>query len=373
MFRSLRNVNRPFPNTSNFLSANTAVVNNSPTGFRNVLNNPRTVDIGNGQVRPGYNLANNQMISTAEMNSIMRNNDSAGMRRVFGNNVSNNDYNGLNQLRRSDNIPDANMHSRQLRRDAVKTNNPSTRTRTEAGIENSLNQNPNLNNRLQGLKNAGVAVLLGAGAYLTFQYASLIQDIREALRRTGGSYHTTGINGGDELRTCLLMNRTCLKPDVVDKDVIVCPFDPLMSDQSALNAICNGFDYEAEGTVCRASDPNAHELSPQYVDISQLGDDQMIHCIEPYDFGDLIADLGLDGLLGENGAFTKSSNKSKSISDSLLPAILMIGAIILIVLIGYFIFKSLSNKQTVQFQPMSQFQPMPTAVPMTAIPIQLKQ
>ncbi|CDG72349.1 ODV-E56 [Spodoptera exigua multiple nucleopolyhedrovirus] len=371
MFRPLRSVNRTFPtnNIASFTNQNLNVINNSPQGFRNVLSNPRTVDIGNGQVRPGYALPNNQMISTAEMNSIMRNNDSAGMRRVFGNNLSNNDYNGLSQLRRADNIPDANMHSRQLRRDAVKNNNPSTRTRTEAGIENSLNRNPNLNNRLQGLKNAGVAALLGTGAYLVFQYASLVQDIREALRRTGGSYHTTGINGGDELRTCLLMNRTCVKPDLVDSNVTVCQNDPLIADSSELSRICDGFDYEVERTVCRASDPNAHEFSPQYVDISELSTDQMIHCIEPYDFGDLIADLGLDGLLGENGSITQSSNKSKSISDSLLPAILMIGAIILIVLVGYFIFKNLnSNRQTVQFQPM----PVPTAVPVTPLPIQVR-
>ncbi|QEI03417.1 ODV-E56 [Spodoptera cosmioides nucleopolyhedrovirus] len=372
MYRALRNVNRTYPsnNPGLFATQNASVINNSPPGFRNVLENPRTIDIGNNQLRPGYNLPNNQMISTAEMNSIMRNNDSAGMRRVFGNNISNNDYNGLTQLRRADNVPDANMHSRQLRRDAVKNNNPSTRTRTEAGIENSLNQNPNLNNHLQGLKNAGAAVLLGAGAYLVFQYASLIQDIREALRRTGGSYHTTGISGGDELHTCLLMHRTCLKPDLVDSNVIVCQNDPLIADSSELNRICQGFDYEEEGTVCRASNPNAYEFSPQYVDISDLSVDQMIHCIEPYDFGDLIADLGLDGLLGENGLFTKSSNKSKSVSDSLLPAILMIGAIILIVVIGYFIFRSLGNRQTVRFQPMPM--PMPTAVPMTSVPIQVQ-
>ncbi|AXU41607.1 ODV-E56 [Spodoptera eridania nucleopolyhedrovirus] len=367
MFRPLRGVNRTFPNTAAFTNQNALVVSNSPQGFRNVLSNTRTVDIGNGQLRPGYNLPNNQMISTAEMNSIMRNNDSGGMRRIFGNNVSNNDYNGLTQMRRADNIPDANVHSRQLRRDAVKNNNPSTRTRTEAGIENSLNQNPNLNNHLQGLKNAGAAVLLGAGAYLVFQYASLIQDIREALRRTGGSYHTTGVDGGDELRTCLLRHRTCVTPEI-DNHVIVCQNDPLIADTAELNRICQDFNYEEEGTVCRASDPNANEFSPQYVDISELSTDQMIYCIEPYDFGDLIADLGLDGLLGENGLFTKSSNKSKSVSDSLLPAILMIGAIILIVLIGYFIFRSLGNRQTVQFQPM----PMPTAVPMTSVPIQVK-
>lgn len=370
MFRPLRSVNRTFPtnNTAAFITQNNSVVSNSPAGFRNILDNPRTVDIGNNVSRPGYALPNNQIISTAEMNSIMRNNDTTGMRRIFGNNISNDDYSALNRLRQTDNVPDASMHSRQLRRDAVKNNNPSTRTRTEEGIENSLRQNPSLNDYMLGLKNAGAGLLLGAGAYLVFQYASLARDIREALRRTGGSYHTTGLNGGDEVRTCLLLHRTCVKPDLMDTEVQVCRNDPLIADDNLLQSICDDFDYEKEGTVCRASNPNAYEFSPQYVDISELAPDQMIHCIEPYNFGDLIADLGLDGLLGENGLFTKSSNKSKSVSDSLLPAILMIGAIILIVVVGYFIFKSLSNRQTVQFQPM----PMPTAVPMTPVPIQVR-
>ena len=365
VFRPLRLVNRTYPNATAFTSANNAVVSASPTGFRNVFNNPTTVNIGNNQVRPGYNLGNNNFISTAELNTIMRNNDSTGMRRVFGNSPTNNDYAGLNQIRRSDNIPDANMHSKQLRRDAVKNNNPSTRTRTEEGIQNSLNQNPNLNNALQGLKNAGVAALLGVGVYLTFQAVSLIQDIREALARTGGSYHASGFDGGEDIDVCLLRHRTCVLP-VLDGSVNVCVNDPLLSNISELNAICNGFNYDNEGTVCRASDPNTNENSPQYVDISELGVNQMIYCIEPYDFGDLIADLGLDGLLGENGVFAKSSNKSKSLSDSLLPAIIMIGAIIIIVLIGYFFFKRMSNRQTIQIEPM------PTAVPMTPVPIQVK-
>ncbi|ACV50440.1 ODV-E56 [Spodoptera frugiperda multiple nucleopolyhedrovirus] len=368
VFRPLRNVNKTYSNITSFVADNNSVVNASPSGFRNVLNKPTSVPAGNNQIVPGYNLPNNNFISTSELNSIMRNNDTNGMRRVFGNTPTNNDYNSLTQIRRADNIPDANMHSKQLKRDAVKNNNPSTRTNTPEGIQNSLNQNPSLNDYLQGMKTAGKVALLGVGVYLTFEGISLIQDIREALARTGGSYHTTGIDGGNEVSVCLLRYRTCRLPDVIDNEkVTICRNDPLIADINQLQNICANFNYEEEGSVCRASDPNANPDSPQYLDISNLGVDQMINCIEPYDFGDLIADLGLDGLLGENGLFTKSSNSSKSISDSLLPAILMIGIIIFIVFIGYFIFKRLGNTQTQTIQ----LEPIRTSVPMTSVPIQV--
>lgn len=365
-FRPLRNVNKTYLNPTTFVADNTTIFQASPNGFRNVLNRPTTVPIGQNRFRPGYNLGNNDFIATSELNSIMRNNDSVGLRRVFGNTPTQQDYTGMNRLRRTDNVPDANMHSKQLKRDAVKTNNPSTRTRTPEGVENSLSQNPRLDSYLNSAKTAGYAALLGVGVYLTFSAATLIQDIIAAINRTGGSYHTTGVDGGDEVRVCLLRHRTCRLPEI-DESVTVCLNDPLLADGDELRNICNGFDYETEQSVCRRSDPNADENSPQYVDISDLSVDQMITCIEPYDFGDLIADLGLDNLLGEEGLFTKSSNKSKSISDSLLPAILMIGAIILIVLIGYFIFKRLGNKQTINIEPV------PTAVPLTAVPIQVRQ
>lgn len=298
----------------------------------------------------------------------MRNNDSNGLRRVFGNNVSQQDYTGLNRLRNVDNVPDANMHSKQLKRDAVKQNHPSTNTNTPEGIQNSLNQNPRLADYLDNMKKAGVVALLGVGVYITFNTASLIQDIREALARTGGSYHATGLNGGNEVDVCLLVHRTCVMPHI-DADVRVCVNDPLLPDGQELRSICNGHNLEVEKTVCRASDPNADETSLQYVDISELSPDQMIYCIEPYNLADLIGDLGLDGLLGDNGLFTKSSNSFTSISDTLLPVILMIGAIALMVLIGYFIFKKIGNTQTISVQPMPSYQPIPIT---STVPVQVR-
>ncbi|AAZ38172.1 ODV-E56 [Agrotis segetum nucleopolyhedrovirus A] len=364
-FRPLRNVNKTYLNPSTFVADNNTIFSISPNGFRGVFNNPTTVNIGNNRFRPGYNLGNNNFVSAAEMNSVMRTNDTVGLRRIFGNTPTQNDYTGLNRYRRSANVPDANMHSKQLRRDAVKNNNPSTRTKTPEGVENSLSANPRLDAYLNNLKTAGYVGLLGVGVYLTFSAATLVQDIIAAINRTGGSYHTRGISGGDEVSVCLLRFRTCRLPEI-DSNVTVCVNDPLLPNGPELENICNNFDYETEQSVCRRSDPNANEDTPQYLDISNLGEDQMISCIEPYDFGDLVADLGLDNLLGEDGIINKSSNKSKSISDSLMPAILMIGFFIFVVLIGYFIFKRLSNKQTINIEPV------PTAMPMTAVPIQVR-
>ncbi|AYN44965.1 odv-e56 [Alphabaculovirus alterspexiguae] len=368
-FRPLRRVNKQYTNPGSFLTENALVIDTSPFGFKNVLSNTSTVQLPNNQFRPGYNLQNNTFISTAEMNTIMRNNDSNGLRRVFGNNISQDDYVGLNRLRNADNVPDANMHSKQLKRDAVKQNHPSTNTNTPEGIQNSLNQNPRLADYLDNMKKAGVVALLGVGVYITFNTASLIQDIRNALNRTGGSYHATGLNGGNEVNVCLLRYRTCVMPDLMDENVTVCINDPLLPNGPDLYNICNGHNLESEKTVCRASDPNAEETSLQYVDISELSTDQMIYCIEPYNLADLIGDLGLDGLLGDNGLFTKSSNSSTSLSDSLLPVILMIGAIALIILVGYFIFKKMGNTQTISVQPMPSYQPIPITSP---VPIQVR-
>ncbi|AIE47738.1 pif5 [Peridroma alphabaculovirus] len=361
-FRPLRTVNRTYGNAGAFVADNAGVIAGAPSGFRGVLSNPTTQTISGNRVIPGYNIGNNNFVSTADMNRVLRNNDSIGIRATFGN-VSNPDLNALTQLRRSDNVPDARLHSSKTRADAVKTNHPATNTTTPEGVENVLNNNPRLYSYLDGLKKAGTVALIGAGAYLAFSAATLVQDVIDAINRTGGSYLVTGVDGGDELQMCLLRFRTC-QLDHIRDDVTVCTNDPLIRDEAVLRNICSGFNYEVEQTVCRASDPNANVDSPQYVDISELTPDRTITCIEPYNMGDLIGDLGLDNLLGDNGILTNSSNKSKSVSDSILPAILMIGAFILIVLIGYFIFKKLGSgggRQSFNIEPVA-MQPGPTTI-----------
>ncbi|QWO71535.1 per os infectivity factor 5 [Orgyia pseudotsugata single capsid nuclopolyhedrovirus] len=343
-FTSLRRVNKLYPNPNQFTNLdNFNVINNTPPGFGQVFTSPTTLNLGNNRYMPGYNVGNNQFVSTADINRVMRNNDVAGMRTIFTN-ANNNQLNSLSQLRRVDNIPDANLHSAQTRKNAVKQNYPETNTRTPEGVQSALNQNPNLNSHLSNLKTAGVAVLLGAGTYLIFSAATLVQDIIAALNRVGGSYYIQGRNGGSEYDACLLAHRTCRLDNPNNPDINYCTFDPLLlNDQVALQQICNGYDYDAEQSVCRASDPNADPNTLQYVDISDLNTGQTITCIEPYDFADLIGDLGLDGLLGEEGLIAQSSNISKSGSDKLFTILIILGALLILFVIGFFIFKKLMN------------------------------
>ncbi|QHB21666.1 pif-5 [Artaxa digramma nucleopolyhedrovirus] len=347
-FTSLRRVNKVYLNPNQFTNIdNINVVNSSPSGFNNVFSAPSTVYAGNGQYVPGYNVGNNQFISASTVNTVMRNNDVTGIRNIA--NVNNNQLNAVTQLRRMDNIPDANLHSQTLRKNAVKQNYPETVTRTPEGVQSALNQNPRLLDRLLTYKAAGIAVILTTGAVIAWKSATLIQDIIDALNQTGGSYYIRGSDGGDQYETCMLLHRTCTHAHLSQPiETTICSFDPLLlNDTVAMNNICNGFNYNVEQTVCRASDPTADINSPQYVDISDLATGQTITCIEPYNLGDLIGDLGLDHLLGENGIVAKSSNKFTSLSEKLLPLILILGGILLLLFVGYLFIKRLLNTNTI--------------------------
>lgn len=350
-FSNLRRVNRTYPNAAQFPNIdNLNLVQTAPTGFRNVFSAPSTRQLADNIFEPGYRLANNEFVSTATINSILRNNDVSSIRNVFTN-ATNAQINSMSQLRRFDNIPDAGIHSRQMRQDAVRRNFPETNTRTPEGIQNALNQHPQLNNRLTNLKAIGTPILLGVGIYLIWSAASLIQDIINALNRVGGSYYIVGQNGGDTAQACLLLHRTCAPPpNITDTAVNICERDPLIQDQAQLLNICQGFNIDTEKTVCRASDPNADPTSRQYVDISDLATGQTITCIEPYNLADLISDLGLDNLLGPNGVINRSSDKSSDSFDSLLPVIWIIGIVIFVMLIAYFIFRRMMNRQTVRIE-----------------------
>ncbi|AKN80622.1 Per os infectivity factor 5 [Perigonia lusca single nucleopolyhedrovirus] len=346
-FTSLRRVNKVYTNPTQFTNIdNVILIRSAPNGFQDVFNAPTALNLGNNTYRPGYRLDNNVFVLSSDINRVMRNNDISGIRSIFRS-ANNSQINSVSLLRRADNVPDARFHSSKLKRDAVRANFPNTATRTPDGVLQVLETNPRLNNRLISLKSIGTPILLGVGIYLVFSAATLIQDIINVINTVGGSYYVTGLNGGDTVNSCLLRHRTCQLPVNIDS-ANLCTFDPLLIDDTqALNSICQGFDYNEEKTVCRASDPNADPLSPQYVDISDLPVDHMLTCIEPYDFADLIGDLGLDNLLGEDGLVSKSSDKSSSISDKLLPLILMIGAIILIAIVLFFIIKALINRQKV--------------------------
>ncbi|AHD25495.1 pif5 [Choristoneura murinana nucleopolyhedrovirus] len=338
-FTNLRRVNKVYPNQASFVTDNTRLLTTTPAGFTNVLSAPSTRNLGNGRFEPGYNLSNNQFVSAGDINRITRGNDVPRIRNVFQG-ISDPQIGSLNQLRRADNVPDAGLHVKRTRSDAVKQNFPETNVRSADGVDRALQQNPRLNTYLQGVKTAGVGVLLAGGAYLTFSAATLVQDIIQALNNTGGSYYVRGADGGETADACLLLSRTCQRdPNMNTSDVVICDNDPLISDTAQLQAICSGFNYQQEQTVCRQSDPAADPDSPQFVDISDLLPGQTIMCIEPYNLGDLIGDLGLDHLLGEDGLVGKSSNSSDSLSNKLMPLIWLIGAVLFLGLIVYLIYR----------------------------------
>ncbi|USC25982.1 pif-5 [Palpita vitrealis nucleopolyhedrovirus] len=355
-FANLRAVNKLYPDQLSFISDNTRLLGTTPVGFTNVLLHPNVRNVGNGRLQPGYQLPNNRFVTTSDINRITRNNDTSNIRNVFQN-ISDNQINSLSQLRRSDNVPDFNYHTKQMRSDAVRQNFPETNVRSPEGVQNALQQNPRLNTYLQNLKVAGVGVLLGTGGYFLFSAATLIQDIIEAINNTGGSYYVQGSNAGETVDACLLLQRTCRQdPNMNQSNVAICQFDPLLPDDSLeLRDMCQGFDYEQENTVCRGSDPSADPNTPQYVDISDLPTGQTIMCIEPYSFSDLVGDLGLDWLLGDEGVVGKSSNVSDIASNKLMPLILLIGAVLFLGLILYLIYRFVINNRTASLseQPIS--------------------
>ncbi|AAQ21614.1 odv-e56 [Cryptophlebia leucotreta granulovirus] len=346
-FRGLRRTNKVYNEPSSFINDHTLLIRNqTPSGFN--LNNPTSIRLPDGTYAPGYNI-NGQFISNSNVNTTLRNNDVISMRNLFPD-ASNNQMNGLTNLRRADNIPDATLHSLNTRKTSIKDSHPETRVKNREGVENALSQNPRLADYLRG---AGYTTLFGVSVYLVINVADLVGSIVEALNRTGGSWYYRGNNGGDNLnniQACILRYRSC-GMSFADISNFVCELDPhdpnnvdpLMNFNQARD-FCNGYNFENEGSVCRGSDTNADPLSLQYLDISELEPNQTIQCVEPYDFGDLIGDLGLEWLLGDNGLITTSSNSLTSISDNFLTIVLVIGAVIFLIFIGYIIFKLVNKK-----------------------------
>nr|WPN08645.1 pif-5 [Cnaphalocrocis medinalis granulovirus] len=342
-FTGLRRTNKVYPNTNSFLTDHATLIRNqTPSGIN--LNNPTAMGLpsGNG-VKPGYNI-NGEFVSNAQINSVLRNNDVTGIRQLFPN-TTNNQMNGLRNLRRADNVPDSAVHSLQMRKNNVKRAHPETTVRDRAGVEAALQTNPRLRDYLYG---AGAITIVGVSAYLIINIADLVGSLVEAINRTGGSWYYRGNNGADNFNTiesCVLRYRTCGVPfhEIQSHLCVLDPLDatnvdPLMSYNEA-RTFCNGFNLLQEGSVCRGSDTNADPDSLQYLDISTLDPNQTIQCVEPYDLGDLIADLGLDWLLGDTGVITASSNSLTSVSDNFLIVVIVIIGGLFLIFIGFLIFK----------------------------------
>jgi hypothetical protein len=347
-FRNLRITNKRYPNLNAFNNDYTNLIRPTvPSGFN--MGTPSGIALPGGQVQPGFNI-NNNFVSNAQINRVMRNNDVSGIRNVFPG-ASNNNIRGLDVLRRTDNVPDPSINRLTNSKDRVKNSFPETSTRTPQGVDNALQQNPRLMNYLRG---AGGLVLIGVGVYLVVNVADLVGSIVEALNRTGGSYLFVGNNGADTLdriETCILRYRSCgMMLNQIDEHACKDEFtnvylDPILTEAEG-RAFCNGYSLEREQSVCRGSDANADPTSLQYFDIADLDTNMTIQCLEPYDFGDLIADLGLDGLLGENGLLTNVSGSLTSFSDNFMTILFVLGGIVLLLFIGFVIFKMTMSKKT---------------------------
>ncbi|AGQ20274.1 odv-e56 [Clostera anastomosis granulovirus A] len=352
-FTGLRRTNKVYPNTNSFVSDHARLIQGqTPAGFN--LNGPTGMGLAGGDVIPGYNI-NGSFVSNATVNSILRNNDVTNMRILFPD-ATNNQMSGLRNMRRADNVPDATIHGLQTRKDNVRFSHPETAVRNRVGVENALAQNPRLGEYLRGL---GYVTLVGVGVYLVVNVADLVGSIVEALNRTGGSWYSRGNNGADSfdrIESCVLRYRTC-GVSLIDIQDSLCELDefdatnvdPLMSLADATR-LCDGYSLVNEHSVCRGSDTNADPTSPQYLDISELDPNQTIQCVEPYDLADLIADLKLDWLLGEEGLFRGSSNSLNSLLSNILNVLLVVGVVLLMCLVGYVVFKMVVGRATASTQ-----------------------
>lgn len=348
-YRGLRRTNRVYNSPQSFLTDHANLLqNNVPSGF-NLLNNPTTRPGPNNTTIPGYG-NNTNFTSNQTVNRVMRNNDLPAMRQIFP--TANADQlTSLGNLRQIDNVPDATIHSLSTKKDAVRLSNPETATRTRAGVQNVLDRNPRLN---QHLKTVGIAGIAGASIYLIVNIADMVGSIVDAMNRTGGSWWYRGNNGAttfNNIDGCILRYRSCgMNIAEISEHLCQDPADPnwkdpILTDNEALT-LCQGYNLAAEETVCRASDPNAEVGSLGYYDPHELATNSLIQCVEPYDMADLIADLGLDNFLGDNGILTNSSGSIRSVSDNFFTILLIVGGVILILFVMYVVIKMLGRSKS---------------------------
>ncbi|AQQ80282.1 PIF-5 [Betabaculovirus altermyunipunctae] len=348
-YRGLRRTNRVYNSPSGFIADHASLIRNDiPSGF-NLLQNPTNVPTSNNMYLPGYGDPTN-FTSNSTVNRVMRNNDVPAMKQMFPG-ATDSQINTLGNLRQIDNVPDATLNSLSTRQDAVRNNNPETATRSREGVQQALDKNPRLT---QYLKTAGVVGITGATIYLVVNVADMVGSIVDAMNRTGGSWWYRGNNGAnsfDTIEGCILRGRSCgMNFQQIAEFVCVDPHnpgwrDPILTDQELLT-VCEGHNTIAEQTVCRASDPYAPIDSRAYYDVSLLNTNEIIQCVEPYDLADLIGDLGLDGLLGDNGLLTNSSKGLNSLSDNFFTILIVVGGVVLLLFIMYVVIKSLNKPKT---------------------------
>lgn len=351
MFSSIRRTNRVYPNSVALATDHASLVlPNQVPGFN--LSSSAAIPLGNGNYLPGYTI-NGNVVSNINVNVSLRSNDVTSIRNIFPD-ASAAQINNLSLLRRADNIPDPLISALDTRRKAVKRSHPETATKTPEGVDQALQRNPRLTEYLyDAVKITGVATIVGSLAYVVIQYGKVVESLVDAINKVGGAYLYTGNNGADSddtIQKCILRYRSCgiNYADLISSNnegIGVCTdpadatnVDPVFTLQQA-QVLCNGYNLDVEQTVCRAADPTADPSSLRYYDPSTLGVNQTIECIEPYDLADLIADLGLDHLLGSEGVLASSSNASSSISNNLWTIVLVVGGVLLLIVVGYMMFK----------------------------------
>ncbi|ABY47705.1 occlusion-derived virus envelope protein ODV-E56 [Helicoverpa armigera granulovirus] len=349
-YRGLRRTNRVYNAPSGFIADHTQLIkNNIPSGF-NFLDNPTTISGPNNTHIPGYGTNNTNFTSNSTVNRVMRNNDVTGMQQLFPS-ATPGQINSLGNLRQLDNIPDATINSLAVKKTSVRTNNPETATKTRNGVQGVLDKHPRLN---QYLKTAGIVGISGVSIYLIVNVADMVGSIVDAMNRTGGSWWYRGNNGAtsfDNIERCVLRARSCGMPfaDISDH-VCTDPHNPNWRDPyltaEQLTTVCQGYSLANEETVCRASDPYADFGTAAYYDVSELGTNEIIQCVEPYDMADLIADLGLDNLLGDNGILTNSSASSQSVSDNFITILLIVGGVIVLLFVMFIVIKMLNRPKS---------------------------
>ncbi|AAQ96415.1 occlusion-derived virus envelope protein 56 [Neodiprion sertifer nucleopolyhedrovirus] len=327
MFSGLRKTAKIYDNTADLLVDNTSLVVGKFSNFDAVFSLPSAKSISKGYVIDYATFIGN--VDTFSINKILRQADDVNIETLF--NATDTDIAGLNVLRKAANVPDNTIYVAEVKRINLKSLYPSLDVKTYDGIASGLNNNPKLYSYLKGL---GVATLAGGAVVLVLLGIDLVQDIIDALNRTGGSYFTYG--EADNVESCYLRYRSCgVDQSSVDTTTYCQNFlDPILEDDvTALTAICDGYDIDTEISVCRQSDPYADPDSEQWVDVSELAENQTLSCVEPYTFSDLISDLGLDWLLGDDSilgnSFTSGSDSISSLSSYI--GYIAIFAIIIIV------------------------------------------
>ncbi|ABC74890.1 occlusion derived virus envelope protein 56 [Neodiprion abietis nucleopolyhedrovirus] len=329
MFSGLRKTNKIYSTAADVIVDNTAKVVGTFSTFDSVFSLSSAKTINKGFVTNYSTYVG--LVDTFSVNKVLRQADEVNIKALF--NATDTDLSGLSVLRTASGIPDNTLYIAELKRLNLKTLNPSLDVKTYNGVSQALTKNPKLSTYLKSL---GYTTLAVGTVVLILTGVDLVQDIIDALNRTGGSFYSVG--SGDEVETCYLKYRSCgVDQTTIDTSLYCANFlDPIYGDDvETLETICDGYDIDTEISVCRQSDPYADPDSEQWVDISDLAENQTLSCVEPYTFSDLISDLGLDWLIGEDsiwsGSTTSGSDSISSLSSYLQYIAIFIVVIIMII------------------------------------------